>query len=372
MAVTYNVISADNHVLEPRDLFVTRMPKEFRDRAPRVVRAADGGDGWSFEGKPPQRSLGLEATAGRTAKAWGYTWEDILPGNYDGAAHVADMRNDGVDAAVLFPTIVMGAYSMPDLPFALALIQTYNDWLFSDFVAADPKALIGLAVLPVNHGVECAIAELKRCRAKGARSFFIPTYPDIPYIDRQYDPLWAAAAEAGTPLCLHRTSGGKDPMGMGTFQFDIPGVNVAGTVIRFFSGVQPLTHFIFTGVFDRHPTLVIVDAEVNFGWIPFWKQTMDQCYAQQKGWAQFPFAKTPSEYLGKNVFVTVLDDQVGFDQVRFDPQLADVALFSIDYPHSVCLWPNSADYIERVTKNVDPVSKAKILAGNSERVFGLN
>jgi hypothetical protein len=111
---------------------------------------------------------------------------------------------------------------------------------------------------------------------------------------------------------------------------------------------------------------------VNFGWIPFWKQTMDQCWAQQKGWAQFPFARAPGEYLGKNVFVTVLDDQVGFDQVRFDPQLADVALFSIDYPHSVCLWPGSADYIERVTRNVDPVSKAKILAGNAERVFGLN
>ena len=47
----YKVISADNHILEPRDLFLTRLPKEFRDRAPRVMRGADGGDGWSFDGK---------------------------------------------------------------------------------------------------------------------------------------------------------------------------------------------------------------------------------------------------------------------------------------------------------------------------------
>lgn len=366
----YNVVSADNHILEPRDLFVTRMPKQFRDRAPRVVRGADGGDGWSWDGKAPQRTLGIEATAGRSVQISGYKWEEILPGNYDGAAHLADMKADGVDAAVLFPTVPVNAYTLPDPEFALAIMQTFNDWLFEDFVAARPKQLIGLAILPVNHGMGTTVAELERCVAKGAKAFFIPTFPNTSYVDRYYEPLWAAAAEAGTPLCLHRTSGGVDPMG--GFQFGIPGLNVAGTVSRFFSGVQPLTNLIFTGVFARHPKLVVIDAEVNFGWIPFWKATMDECYLKQKGWAKIPIDTLPSEALGKNVFVTVLDDQIGFDQVRSDPQLADVALFSIDYPHSVCLWPGSAQHIERVTKNVDPVSKAKILAGNAIRLFGLN
>jgi predicted TIM-barrel fold metal-dependent hydrolase len=368
----YSVISADNHIIEPRDLFVTRMPKEFRDRAPRVMRGADGGDGWTFDGKPPRRTIGIEATAGRAIRISGYKWDEILPGNYDPAAHVSDMRKEGVDASVLFGTISMGAYTLSPPDFAMALMQTYNDWLLDDFVTVDPKRLIGLPLLPVNHGMDCAVAEFKRCLAKGARGFFIPTFPDVSYVDKAYDVLWAAAADAGTPLCLHRTSGGNDPAGMGDFKFDVPGINVAGTVVRFFSGVQPLTFMIFSGVFQRHPKLIIMDAEVNFGWVTFWKQTMDDCYEKQKGWAKFPIDNPPGEALGKNVFVTVLDDKIGFELVRLDPQLADVALFSTDYPHSFCLWPDTAKYIDEVTKPLDPVAKHKILAGNAARIFHLN
>ena len=368
--MNFQVVSTDNHIVEPRDLFVTRMPKEYRDRAPRVLRGADGGDGWSWDGTPPKRTFGLEAVAGRTVQLSGYKWEEIIPGNYDGAAHLADMRSDGIDASVLFPTVALDVYTNPDDAFSLAVLQTYNNWLLEDFVAPDPKQLIGLPALPVNHGMDVCVAELQRCLAKGAKAFFIPAFPRVSYIEAHYDPLWAAAAEAGTPLCLHRTFGGVDPMG--GFRFNIPGVNVAGTVQRFFSGVYPLTDLIYTGVFARHPKLKIVDAEVNFGWVPFWKQTMDQMYEKQKGWANIPLDVLPSTFLGKNVFVTVLDDYVGFDQVPSDPQLADMAMFSLDYPHSVCLWPNSAKHIEQLTKNIDDVAKQKILAGNAVRVFGLN
>jgi predicted TIM-barrel fold metal-dependent hydrolase len=368
--MTYKVISADNHILEPRGLFVARLPEKFRDRAPRVVRGADGGDGWTWDGSPPARTLGLEACAGRGIRVSGYKWEEILPGNYDGAAHLSDMQRDGVDAAVLFPTIPVHAYGMSDKNFALALIQTFNDWLYEDFVAPDPNRLIGLAMLPVDHDIKVILAEFRRCLAKGAKAFFIPTFPETDYFDSKYDPLWSAAADAGTPLCLHRTSGGRDPTG--GFRFNVPGVNMAGTVTRFFSGVGPLTNLIYTGVFARHPKLVVIDAELNFGWIPFWRFMLDDIFKKQKGWAKFGTDRLPSETLGKNVFVTVLDDAVGFDLVKSDPQLAEVALFSLDYPHSLCLWPGSAKHVERLTKNVDPVSKEKILAGNAARLFRLN
>ena len=367
----YRVVSGDNHIIEPRDLFVTRLPAEYRERAPRVMPGADGGDGWSFDGKPPQRTLGIEATAGREIRVSGYKWEEILPGNYDGAAHLDDMLREGVDAALLFPTITMMAWSMRDDPFALALMQTFNTWMMEDFCAPDPNRLIGLPVLPVNHGVDATLAEMERCLKLGAKALHIPVYPDVPYVDPQWEPLWSAAADAGTALCVHRTSGGNDPAGRGAFQFDVPGINVAGSVIRFFAGVEPMTLLIFTGVFQRHPKLKFVDAEVNFGWVPFWKNTMDECYEKQKGWANFPFDHLPSETLGKNIFVTVLDDKLGFDLVAREPYLADTALFSTDYPHSFCLWPDTAATIESLTENCDPESTQKILAGNAVRVFGL-
>jgi predicted TIM-barrel fold metal-dependent hydrolase len=367
----YNVISADDHIVEPRDLFVTRMPAEFREKAPRMIPGKDGGDGWSWNGETPSRTLGIEATAGREIRISGYKWEEIFPGNYDGAAHLKDMTEAGIDAAMMFPNLTMSAWSMGSTPFSLALMQTFNDWMLDDFCGPDPKRLIGLPLLPVNHGMELTLAEVDRCIARGAKGLHIPVFPDIPYIAPHYEPLWVKVEESGLPLCMHRTSGGNDPSGKGNFQFDVPGINVAGSVIRFFAAVEPLTMMIFSGLFQRHPRLKVVHAEVNFGWIPFWKDTMDDNYERQKGWAQFPFDHLPSETLGKNVFVTVLDDRLGFELVATEPYLADTAMFSTDYPHSFCLWPDTKGHIERVAGKLDPVAKHKILAGNAARVFGL-
>ena len=58
------LISADNHINEPRDLFITRFPQHLKDKAPRVVEGADGGEGWTIDGVPPKRTYGLEAMAG--------------------------------------------------------------------------------------------------------------------------------------------------------------------------------------------------------------------------------------------------------------------------------------------------------------------
>ena len=97
------VISADNHVNEPPHVF-DRVPAAMRDRAPKMRKGADGGDGWSFDGGPPKRTFGIEAMAGRAKddyKVDGLSWDEIMKGNYDGAAHLADMQQDGVTGGVV-------------------------------------------------------------------------------------------------------------------------------------------------------------------------------------------------------------------------------------------------------------------------------
>src|SRR5262249_49341954 len=273
------VISADNHLIDPRDLYAERMPKQFRDRAPRVLRGRDGGDGWSFDGKPPSRTFGLEAVAGQPDragkyKAAGMTWDEILPGNYDGWAHLADRDREGIDGAVVYPMVAMAAYSMADAGFRVALMQTYNDWLLGDFEAADRTRLVGLCALPVDEPIDVPVAELHRCVAKGARAFFLPGSPQRPYWDPAYDPLWRAVEETGTVVSFHRNHGGR-PRADEAPQLDVPGFNVGGIAVRFFSAVTPFTYLIFTGVFERFPSLRIVAGEVNCGWMPFWLENMD-------------------------------------------------------------------------------------------------
>ncbi|HXY93814.1 MAG TPA: amidohydrolase family protein [Acidimicrobiia bacterium] len=374
----YSVISADSHLMEPKDLFVERLPREYRDRAPRVLRGRDGGDGWSFDGEPPRRTFGLEAVAGQKQQgvafgAEGLTWEQILPGNYEGAAAVADMDRDGVDASVLYSGPVgLSSFSLPDREFALAVMRTYNDWLLDDFCSIDADRLVGLALLPTDDGQDVMLAEFERCVAKKARGFNLPGSPEQSYFDPYYDPLWEAASNAGIPLSFHRNHGGRPKGDLSGFRPDIPGVNVGGIVARFFTAIDPFTYMIFTGVFERFPDLRIIGAEVNCGWLPFWRENMDQNYEQQRDWANVPINRRPSEFVGRNVFVTTLDDRYGYDAIRRDPSLADAVMYSTDYPHSVTLWPNSATLVEELTEGFDEATRHKVLAGNAVSLYHLD
>jgi predicted TIM-barrel fold metal-dependent hydrolase len=329
-----------------------------------------------MDGKPLGESFGLSAMAGRPFedyKASGLTFEEILPGNYDGAAHLGDMDLDGVDAAVVFPLVTTKAYAFDDRPFAVALMRAYNDWLLDDFCSADPHRLIGLAVLPVDDGMDTLLAEFKRVVGKGARGVFVPFYPEVPYTDRFYDSFWAATAEASVPVCIHRMMGGK-PRGeheTPTIK-DAPGVNVAGIVERFFSGVAPFARMTFCGVFERHPGLKFVDAEVNGGWLRFWAQMMDQEFERHRHWSGMPLQTPPSEFLGKNLFVSVLDDFVGFADAQDDDKVAAASMFSTDYPHSTTLFPRSRDYVAKLTAGLSEARAQSILAGNAMRVFNLS
>ena len=42
----YKVISSDSHIVEPPDVWTTRLEPKYRDRAPRIVRLEDGSDFW--------------------------------------------------------------------------------------------------------------------------------------------------------------------------------------------------------------------------------------------------------------------------------------------------------------------------------------
>jgi predicted TIM-barrel fold metal-dependent hydrolase len=367
------VISADCHINEPPTVF-DRVPAEYRERAPRMVRGEDGGDGWSFDGGPPKRTFGVEAMAGRAKADYqvtGLRFDEILPGNWDGAAHVRDMELDGVDVSVVYPANAIFVYLEKDRGLGLACLRSYNDWVLDDFQGAAPDHIVGLPMLPVDDGMDVSVAELERTVAKGARGCFIPGMPRRPYNDPWYEPLWAAAAGSGTPLTFHRTFGGAPPDADWEELVDQK-VSVAGIVNRFFSAVRPFTYMVFDGVFERHPSLKVVGGEVNCGWIPFWARTMDDTLATEGAWAGVTLSRRPSEHLGDNVFVTVLDDHVGFDLMGSGyPFLADTCMFSSDYPHSVTLWPNSRDHIATLTAGLTDEQRTKVLSGNAARVYGI-
>ena len=113
------VISADNHLIDPKDLYVERMPKEFRYRAPEycaVRTAATAGASMASRRRARSGSRRWPASPidQGNYRSTGMKWDEILPGNYDGAAHLADMDKTGCTARSSTRLVAMNAYTQPD------------------------------------------------------------------------------------------------------------------------------------------------------------------------------------------------------------------------------------------------------------------
>jgi len=68
----YRIISADGHVIEPPGMWEKYLPKQFRERAPRLVKDPEGGDAWELVPGAPPMPIGLVVSEG----PWGRRYED--------------------------------------------------------------------------------------------------------------------------------------------------------------------------------------------------------------------------------------------------------------------------------------------------------
>ena len=64
------LVSVDDHVVEPPDLFEGRLSSQYVDVAPRVITKDDGTDVWLFEGQELP-NIGLNAVSGRPVEEYG-------------------------------------------------------------------------------------------------------------------------------------------------------------------------------------------------------------------------------------------------------------------------------------------------------------
>ena len=366
----YRVILADSHVNEPSNCYQDRLPARLKEIGPRIAECDDGGEGWTVEGRVP-RSFGLGAMAGKDFKEYqdtGMRFSDLLSGNYEPKEHLKDQDRDGVDASVIYPGFGMGLPTIQDRDLRLACYRAYKDWFAEQFGAGDPRRIIGLAPIPVDDGVEEAVTELQRAVGKGHRGGFLATYPDKPYFDRSYDPLWAAAQELEVPLHFHRSTGRNVPPGMRVSQAGGP--SVARIALGFFPAMEPICYMIFSGVFDRFPGLKIVSAESDFGWLPFYMQICDDQFTRQRHWSKLEFDNPPSDYIRRQVFFTFMDDEVGCANLRYTG--SDNLMWASDYPHSVTTWHRSQEYIDKQMAHCTAEERGKLLAGNAIRLYKLD
>ena len=357
----YQLISGDSHINEPPDLWTSRLPAQFRDRAPRVQRFEQG-DAWVMEGALDPMNFGANCNAGMPIEqknSW-CKWEDVRAGGYDPAVRLTEQDADGVEAEVLYPTPRVSNtlfWHTVDPAFHLACIQAYNDWL-AEYCAHAPDRLWGIALMP-NVGVDHAVAEMQRTMAKpGMAGVQLGQYPSggLDLTDDD-DRFFAAAAEAGVPVSIHVSfvTGPPGEVSRGKLRGDM----------RFFDAPIRVAQLIGGGTFDRHPDLHVVLGEVDCGWVPYVKEQMDDRHARQ---AVHSMAEKPSHYWEHNLSYVFITDTYGVKNRHAVG--VDRMLWSSDYPHGGSDWPESRATIDRAFAGVDPAERHAILAGNAARIYG--
>ncbi len=363
---TYNCISADSHVFEPGDLWQRYTEQQYRPRAPRLVRRGDEDlivADWGMESSP-----GMGASAGKKP-------EDVkLRGNYDTAikgawdpvSRIKDMRQDGVDAEVIYPTVGMSLYRCPDAGLMMALFRAYNDWLV-DFCKTDARSFVGVAAVDIQD-IPAAVAEVHRAAKLGLRGVMLPAVPrpDKPQWSdpKFYDPLWAAAVETGMPMSLH------------TFAAPVSSVNVADWCVTYsvatFQIQMAIAQMIFSGLFERFPKLKIISVENDVSWAPNLMERMDHVYHRHRHWAgtALKSGKLPSAFFKDHIYLTFVRD-IGAAPTRHIIGIKNI-MWSSDYPHSDTSWPNSQQHIAKQFAGVPKDELRRIVCDNAAELYHMN
>ena len=134
------VLDCDGHVIEPPKLWAEYTEKRFRNRIPRPARDENGTFGYIVDDRYIMRTASSLAVPPKTA-------DGKLPaGGWDPEQRLRDMDSEGIDIAILYPTLSFFFPEIQDVELHAALCRAYNDWL-AYYCKADPGRLIGVATM---------------------------------------------------------------------------------------------------------------------------------------------------------------------------------------------------------------------------------
>ena len=348
------LVSVDDHVVEPPDVFVGRVPKKYEDLAPKLIVKDDGTEAWEYLGNLSQ-SVGLNAVVGRPPEDYGLepaAFSDMRPGCYDVNERVRDMNANGVLGSLCFPSwpgfAARQFYVTPDKDMAIALLRAYNDWHVDAWCGSHPGRFIPLGLVPI-WDPELMAAEVHRLASKGCRAVTFsenPAHLGLPSLHSDHwDPFLSACEDEQTVVCLHIGSSSQLVVTAEDAPMD---VLITLSPINL---VQAATDLIWSPIFRKFPSFKIAMSEGGIGWIPYFLDRIDYVYEHHQAWTGQDFGdKLPSQLFRERVITCFIDDPAGV-KMRHDIGI-DTITWECDYPHSDCTWPTSP---ERLMKSLDGV-----------------
>ncbi|MGH9025517.1 MAG: amidohydrolase family protein [Acidimicrobiia bacterium] len=392
------VVDADGHVMEPDNLWVERMDHDrWGDWIPRKVTEDEIYEtvyvGGTIRVGGRELRDALARSVGMTARELYDLLQSIrVPGGHDPSARLSDMDRDGIDIAVLYPSLAMffgpvdPIPALHDVEFVADCQRAYNDWV-AEYCAADRRRLFGIAAVPLQDPPR-AVAEAERAvNDLGLRGVFIrpSAYADeLPLNHSVYDRFWAACQDLDVPVGLHPgvhvdtpgacrkfrlvaddenmmlTNSARDEMHGGSALGQAVG-NTADMVVT-------LGRLLMGGVCERFPRLRFLVLESGGGWVPTLLERMDEqvkAFPLEQRWLSL----LPSEYFRRQCWVSFEPEEWNLAPCA-DRLGADRILWASDYPHPEF----HPDVVKELRANLAPLPAAdqrRILGDNAVDVYRL-
>jgi predicted TIM-barrel fold metal-dependent hydrolase len=386
------IISVDDHVVEPPDLWSSRLPAHLVARGPRIQRergkfggplgltwtpdaSGEWGDVWYYDDLVSPFSR-LSAAVGLGDLAFGVTtFDDIRPGCWKQKERLEDMDANHMEASICFPNTLprfCGQTFMErqDKALSLLCVRAYNDWIIDEWCAGEGRGrLIPLSIVPL-WDVQLAVEEIHRTAKKGCHAVTFSENPHplgLPSVHSGYwDPFYRACEETETVVCLHIGSSSKMPQTTPDAPF------IVSSTLTFQNAMGSLIDYVFSGILERFPRLRIAYSEGQVGWMPYVMERMDKLWHERVANSFGSSLKNPpTSYLGDRILGCIFDDETGLaNRDRIGMQRIS---FECDYPHADSTFPHTEKVATEICAKagLNEAETYALLRGNAIRLFQL-
>jgi predicted TIM-barrel fold metal-dependent hydrolase len=357
--------SGDSHFLEPDDLWEQILPTALAERMPRTERVGEDEeivhvDGRSFRRKLPKLMTKKGAT-GETIAEMAHR----PPGARDVHARLVDLDQEGIWAEVLYSSIGLWSSLIEDPQLVREACRAHNEWLVAEIQGAAPDRLVAAALMPMLQ-VDDAVAELRHAAEIGLKLISLPTGNPPGTEDYNHDswePLWAAAEEAGMVVGFHIGTESADQI----TAFRGPGGAVLNYVETTFGGQRAAMKMVTSGALDRHPGLKVLVSEGGATWVPFIGDRMNEGYRQHGAFVRPKLSRLPKEILYGQVYASFQHDEsapaalwaMGYRNV----------MWGSDYPHLEGTFGHTQKTLHELFDDVAPEVRERITRGAFEDLF---